>query len=513
MDGFGTITWWGFSPALDLQEMGVNQLMNKLAINKNKDTIRLLIIGSGDLRHVLTTLAHCYRHPQRKLHFYIVESSLELYARHMLLLTVALEAQKRMGLQEKTELFLELFGNILVRKQTADYIQKMAPDFIKMVTDFNYLEKKLPCLDLSHLKFKERDFMEGIFKFWRKFDLKAFDAKKCWDLRLRQYLGVRYDSRLNVFDWDHSMNLIERGGDIVNIHEYKSWRNNGVAFQVREGTYDVPNLSLASTRVLKHEGDRFVRLGYWGDILVSPYIALGTESEEKSFFKKQNGVYAKCAQDVAEFNVMSMFHELATHQKYLLTTSTPGPVTDKRCANVIERITEELEANGIYMHDHANPEMVQKIEEEEEADADLPQAPSSDKIHKGDHEEQEGVTGSSFHPLDLEYESLALDGVTITFLPIGSAPELPKRGKFQKTFDVVYIANSLVHYLTPEFNAVFADHCTVLLESALFMLELKKEQVAQFVQKVSEMAKAAGCQELEKCDAEKDALIKMYFQR
>lgn len=41
-------------------------------------------------------------------------------------------------------------------------------------------------------------------------------------------------------------------------------------------------------------------------------------------------------------------------------------------------------------------------------------------------------------------ESLALDGVTITFLPIGSAPELPKRGKFQKTFDVVYIANRLV---------------------------------------------------------------------
>lgn len=46
---------------------------------------------------------------------------------------------------------------------------------------------------------------------------------------------------------------------------------------------------------------------------------------------------------------------------------------------------------------------VVEIEEEEEADADLPQAPSSDKIHKGDHEEQEGVTGSSFHPLDLEY--------------------------------------------------------------------------------------------------------------
>lgn len=39
------------------------------------------------------------------------------------------------------------------------------------------------------------------------------------DLRLRQYLGVRYDSRLNVFDWDHSMNLIERGVSCVVLNQ------------------------------------------------------------------------------------------------------------------------------------------------------------------------------------------------------------------------------------------------------------------------------------------------------
>ncbi len=31
------------------------------------------------------------------------------------------------------------------------------------------------------------------------------------DLRLRQYLGVRYDAIPNVFDWDLNMKLVEKG--------------------------------------------------------------------------------------------------------------------------------------------------------------------------------------------------------------------------------------------------------------------------------------------------------------
>ena len=32
---------------------------------------------------------------------------------------------------EKTELFLELFGNSLVRQQSIDYVEKMSTEFIK----------------------------------------------------------------------------------------------------------------------------------------------------------------------------------------------------------------------------------------------------------------------------------------------------------------------------------------------------------------------------------------------
>lgn len=483
MDGFGTITWWGFSPALDLQEACVAELMKTLDINSSPDTLNVLVIGAGDLRHVLTTIARRKRHPKKKLHFYIAETATELYARHMLFLTIALETQKRLGLQEKAELFLELYGDLLVRKQSADYVEKMSTDFIKMVTDFDYLETKLPCLDLSQLKFKERDFLEGVFKIWRNPKPEAFDAKKCWELRLRQYLGVRYDSRFNVFDWDFSMHLVERGAQIIHTHMYKNWRNTGQAFEVREGTYDVPNKTLSSGFVFKQDGERYPRRGYWGDILVSPYVSLGIESEEKSFFKKMNDVYTKTAENVAEYNVLAMFHELATGERYVLPSKEAKTEPAKDTTPKLQEITEEKEeTNG-------------------EAEA------------KGDNPDTPETVSTAQRPLDQKFEALPLEDVKVTFLPLGCVPDLTKRGKYQKFFNVVYFSNSLVHHLTPEFSAVFADRCAVLIESALFMLELKTAQVAQFVEKVTAIAQAAGCKVLEKCDAEQDSVVKMYFTR
>ena len=72
--------------------------------------------------------------------------------------------------------------------------------------------------------------LEGIFKFWRLPDPNIFDIKRHWYVRLsyhvhvlcsymncvthregrlRHHLGVRYDSRSGVFDWDYHMKLHE----------------------------------------------------------------------------------------------------------------------------------------------------------------------------------------------------------------------------------------------------------------------------------------------------------------
>ena len=49
---------------------------------------------------------------------------------------------------------------------------------------------------------------------------------------------------------------------------------------------------------LKQEGECIARRGYWGDILVSPYISFGIECEEKEFFKTANNIHVKVVKTV-----------------------------------------------------------------------------------------------------------------------------------------------------------------------------------------------------------------------
>nr|XP_022322962.1 dynein assembly factor 3, axonemal-like [Crassostrea virginica] len=476
-NAFGTITWWGFSPALDLQNKDLSTKLNELNIGEKEDEeMRILLVGAGDLRHVLTTIARSYRYRKKKLHFYVLENALELYARDMLFLALSLETPQRMGLQEKTEMFLELFGNLLIRTQSSDYVQKMANEFIKMVTDSDFLHQKLPMLDLSQLKFKERDFLEGIFKFWRNPSLEIFDAEKHWDLRQRQYLGPRYDCRQNAYDWDYHMKLVNKEADIIHKHEYKRWRHTGIAFEPRETTYDVPNKTLASGVIVNQGGEKLSRRGYWGDILASPYLAFGITSEDKSFFKKSNNVYTKLSLNVAEFNVLSLFHELAHREKYV-----PPSVEEKSKENTLNQCGATI----------------REIDEEE------------DLLEEETSQKEETAT----NPLELPYESLPLEDVRITFLPLNSLPDLHKKSKYQKLFHLVYFANSLVHLLTPDVTPLLRDRAGVIVETARYMLELKEDQEKEFVNKVVGLAKTAGCQDPGKLDATSINFVPFQYER
>lgn len=476
-NGFGTITWWGFSPAIDLQNPDLITALTGLNIDeKDDEEMRILLVGAGDLRHVLTTLARSYRYRKKKFHFYILENALELYARDMLFLSLSLETPKRMGLQEKTEMFLELFGNLTIRKQSSEYVEKMANEFIKMVTDFDILHQKLPMLDLSQLKFKERDFLEGIFKFWRNPSLEIFDAVKHWDMRQRQYLGPRYDCRMNAYDWDYHMKLVNKEAEIIHKHEYKTWRSTGIAFEPREATYDVPNKTLASGVVVNQGGEKVSRRGYWGDIVASPFLAFGIQSEDKSFFKKSNNMYTKLSLNVAEFNILSLFHELTHKEKYVppKVEETSSEKKEKEGGATITEITEEEE------------------NQEEE-------------ILKQDD--------VSSNPLELPYESLPLEDVKITFLPLNCLPDLQRKSKYQNTFHMVYFANSLVHLLTSDVAPILTDTAVVIIETARYMLELKDDQEVEFVNKVIGLAKAAGCQDPGKIDAKTSNFITFRYQR
>ncbi|XP_008310860.3 dynein assembly factor 3, axonemal-like [Cynoglossus semilaevis] len=138
---------------------------------------------------------------------------------------------------------------------------------------------------------------------------------KLWDNRVRQHLGTRYDFRKGCFDWDLTMKLHEKGCCTINKQEYTQWRGSGLAFEMREGIYQVPNPSLLSFRVFSQGGNKVAARGYWGDIVSSPYLSFGIKTDDKSLLKTQNGQQVKTAQDVSYANVQMMFQSLLSRLK------------------------------------------------------------------------------------------------------------------------------------------------------------------------------------------------------
>jgi len=305
-DGYGTITWWGFSPANDLHEV----ITSYSKAQNNTEEINILLVGSADARHIIKTISK-FKNKQQKLHFYIEENSLELFARQLLFLRLAFESNDIMGAQEKAELYLEILGNVLLRNDSNDYISKKSTEFIDWITDLDKMHKSFPICDCSNLKFKERDQLEAIFKFWQNPNQEVFNVMNLWENRLRQFLGVRYDYRDNAYDWEYSMKLKDKAS-IVNWNDYKNWREYGVAFHIRDkSAYLISNKTLASGRIFMKEGERIPRRGYWGDIINSPFVTFGIESHEKTLFEQKNNVHVKSATDVAMFNVDTIMKDLA----------------------------------------------------------------------------------------------------------------------------------------------------------------------------------------------------------
>lgn len=127
---------WGYSPPLDLRHEWERC---KYKESDSLKELNVLLIGSADGRHILKTLAQTYRHQNKqRINLYVYEASLDLIARQMMLLTIALEPPEELGLQEKTRLFLELYGNSLLRPKTADFIARKSAQFVHMVTDLDF---------------------------------------------------------------------------------------------------------------------------------------------------------------------------------------------------------------------------------------------------------------------------------------------------------------------------------------------------------------------------------------
>lgn len=434
--------FWGLTPALDL-------LKEYKAVHKNLPAeLNILIVGGADCRHVLTTIARKYRYTNVKINFYLVEGCLESIARQLLLLNITLQNQESLGLDQRAKIFMEIYGNTLVRPTVAKFLKSTSLELLKMVTDKDYLKSKMNSITLD-LKYKEKDYLENLYKFWAGKD--EFNICDCWDRRLRTILGRRYDSKFGAFDWDLHMRLHQIGGRQVCNQEYKNFRLNGVAFSWLESEVSKPNRTFVCAVI--PNGDKFAHHGYLGDMQSGPFIAYGLDCEDSDFLKTTNTQNVYRATDVTERNLKQIFYEIHNKEAYMHKSPNDnklGPVVMKQDKLIVDN-------KGV-----------------------------------------ENIPKASKEYLTLED--------TVTFLSLSSLATMKYKEKYKDLFHVIYLGSTYLKYFDKEMIRKTSDtDGLVIIEHQLFVLNHRKDDLIEFGKAIDEKTETFRKFEF---DPEKDTYAK-----
>ncbi|XP_001361325.3 dynein assembly factor 3, axonemal homolog [Drosophila pseudoobscura] len=444
--------FWGISPAVDLYEEYVKAFKIKddpLPEEQEgacgdgaspSGSLNILICGGGDPRHIIKTLAKRYTYKTKpKLNIYVLDGCAEIAARSMLLLGVALEPPESFSLVYKAHLFMDIYGNSLMRPSSHHYVAAKGRTLLKMVTDEAELQRLAPMLSLEGLKYKERDGLEMSFSFWQPQPLHKYNIAAYWEQRSRALLGSRYDHRNGAFDWDLSMTLKSREGQQICSQEYRYWRESGVAFVFPEYEQCKPNKTFAAGLV--RNGRTYLHRGYVGDIQTGPFCGFGLRSSEERMHNSVHGDNDYRATDVTERNLLELFHELQTQTVY-----EHDSTRSRRYGSVQLLMTPLLTHN--------------ECDAEGQASYDRPWIKVPD------------VTVHFVSPMEMVQ------------LKQGAA-------RWTNTFDIVFVAFNYFSFLSKEFFQSLHPRALLLLETKLMTVE-RKDNVQSYETKAKELMKQAG---------------------
>ncbi|XP_028171545.1 dynein axonemal assembly factor 3 homolog [Ostrinia nubilalis] len=450
--------FWGISPALDLQQEYLKHG------DENAYELNFLVIGGCDGRHLLKTLSQAYRHTRRYMNIFVVDGCPELIARQILLMSLALEKTTRCGLLEKTRRWLEIYGNLLLRPSTSRYLIAKARQLVGMITNPEFMSCLLPTVSIDQMKYRERDYLESLVNFWTTGNTNQFNACELWEHRIRHSLGVRYDNRAGVFDWDYHMRLKEIASQIC-FQEYKHFREHGVAFTWLETEVCRPNVTFAAG-VCKC-GDRYLHRGYLGDMVTSPYIAFGLDCDDKDMLISSHGVNNKRSTDVSERNVMRMLYEVENRQAF--------------------------DANAFNLEKEKNLGMVVLSQLDARISEAGPEVPLLLREDRNTY-------------IDVDYGK-------VHFLSLSALDHYPHKPQFQGLFHGVFVGQNMLTRVKPSVWSMARDDAFVVMESRKYMVELKRDDVKAFAEQIDQAAKAAQCEKITSFDPQKDDYAKFLMRR
>jgi len=467
-EAIGFVQYYGNTPAIDFLED---------SSLKTKDQVNVLLCGTSDIRHILLSLHNiCLDEAwqNKELNVYFHEENKENVARALLLFHIL--NMTEVPFRERVESFCDIYGNCLVRERSAEFISDMSKELDRLLTDEDKSKlqiKKL--LNFSQFKYKDRDDLCEIFKSWEK--SAPFNMLELRDQRLRYHYKERYDFRENMCDWDYQMGLKEDAPVIHWVH-YRDWRQTGVAFEYRFSTHIVANKTMGSYVQGKKKSTRescLVR-GFWGDIVNSPYLGFGIETdiepEKTSLFRIEGMQQRYTAWVVTEFNLNAYLYKLDKFEDYHYVDEEPKKKEDQTDAKPDDKKDKAKE----------------KKEEEEKKINDK----KEEEIPKTNTNAKAITDGKAENPKWNVSQPVmkVFDRIKFKMHPTVEEPDkFVKKAGLKNKFDVVVLGIPHIAYLKkPEFLNLSKDDTIFYIEKPQYFVTVKREERVKMSDNIKKLA-------------------------
>lgn len=428
--------YWGYSPALDLCEDYLKYIC------ENKNELNILLFGNCDSRHILKTIAKSYKH-NIKINFYCLDEFIESISRNMLLMLIAFERSQCISLKNKTQLFMDIYGNTLIRPFSYNYLLSKSKILIKIITNINYLNEIIPIFNINYLKYRQRDIIIEQLTFWSN-QQEKFDIQKYWNNAIKKYLNKRYDVRNGIFDWDLQIHLKNNGIKQICSQEYKYWRETGIAFIFPEYEQSNPNKTLANN--LYKNGIKYYTEKYREfDIILGPFCTYGIHISNEKYSKSIHGTNIYRSTDITERNLYEIMYEIQEKSE-LTKNDVDDDENFHKHGSIVLDLSKSVTTNQI----------IDNVELIDYNQPILDHLKSRFKIH---------------------------------FITLHNILQDNKiKNEWKKFFDIVFIANFYFPIIPKEFSSIFNDQSLILFETQAYSL-LRKDDVNEFLNKIKNFAK------------------------
>jgi len=309
-----------------------------------------------------------------------------------------------------------------------------------------------------------------------------FDIVRLRDERLRMLYKERYDHRRNVLDWDYQWELVPIGSIVHKIH-FREFRLEGLTFEVRDSSYSAPNRTMAAMCAGRQKGNSVMRRGFWGDVANGPYAATaGIQCAEKRLTNKRSDSHIKSSCDIAYFNMLSWLSEIETGVPFTLKEED---IADFEYAgSVAGGGLAKGFLGGKAKEGGALGALVEV--EEEEGVAVVDEAAAAEEAAKAKRaEEAKAAKTVAAKMANLAPFKLKLLG--------GDWVDVQRKPRHQKAFEVMTISTHVAFIMgSTRLNNLLQPQATVMLETAKWLVEIRKQNRTEYAKKLLVIAKQLG---------------------